>query len=1487
MESNFSFLLDDPLTSQYFETSMEAESIYTQGFYNPVLTLTRTVAENLARDIADQKYIDVDARANFSDVLQSLKHAGVVDSYAIDLFYDIKQPGNMAAHQLATATLISKKDALDALKHLYILLVWFVNSFYDQKVDMTAFKEPKLDNFLYSTTIKAPVSDRNIIYVQSADTSNGHFKEYVGNLKIGKAKAGDLARDNSDNSAEMREDAKKRISQYMTTSGLPLKLEWVELAYSKVLDNPWFTDTDVHRVLERSGVKHSDLLKGQEWFHTTLPVAKAAIKAVKANKSSINVNDLQENTPKVKIVLRPEQQAAVDKAKKAFKKGNKMLWNAKMRFGKTLSALQLIKDEKYKHVLIMTHRPVVDEGWFEDFNKIEMPAAGYIYGSKKEGATFDELQKSNKPFVYFASLQDLRGSEEAGGKAGDKNRKLFSTNWDLVIVDEAHEGTQTELAKNVTKLVVGKNTKLLELSGTPFNILDQYKDEDQVYTWDYTQEQRAKRQWPIDHPGKPNPYADLPKVNMYTFEMRNKFSEPQFTGDGTHSFNFKEFFRVNKSGRFVYEDKVKQFLDNISSPDSRTNYPFSTEQFRENLRHTLWIMPGVQEANAMEKLLKEHPTLGEKNGYKIVNVVKDVKGKDSGVTSESDVDRVNDAIGDDPESTKTITLTVRKLTTGVTIKPWTGVVFLSNTNSAMQYLQAAFRAQTPYSSPTFGKKTNCYIFDFAPDRALTVMAESTQLNTGVGKRTSSVQKQQMSELMNFLPIIGMTGNGMKRYSVDTMLAQIKRVYAEKAVKTGFDDDSLYSDELLMLKDVDLKEFNNLKAIVGTTKSEKKPLKVDINHQGLTDEEYKKALTGQKRKPRKRTPEQEAAMEKMKQLKKQRRTMISILRSISIRIPMMIYGMNVKLTDDVNIKTFVNKVDDQSWKEFMPKGVTKELFLKFSKYYDQDVFIEAGKIIRNKVKALDKLDPVERTEQLAMIFGTFRNPDKETVLTPWRVVNMHLGKTLGGLSFYDDKYQYTTKDGISANHWVQTEYTDKIFNPNTHILEINSKTGLYPLYAGMSLYWQEFQKLNDETAGKFSFENQLMLWQKILRENLFLVAKTPMAKEIAKRTLAGYRDFDVNVEYVDDIVEDSKENVTDEANKIKRLFSNMKFDVVIGNPPYQDITHGENDRFAPPIYNQFMDLAEQLSNIYTLITPARFLFEAGSTPKKWTKRMLNDKHFKVIYFTKDSSKAFPRTDIKGGVTITLYDKSKEFGSIKEKYSPAGIFIPYRQLLAIMKKVLEKWNGSFSEIVFSRTAYKLTDTMHKDHPNALSKLSKGHAHDMSSNIFERLPEIFYTDKPNDGKQYTYIFGRKHNKRIGKYIQSSYIHNENNIDTYKVLVTQANGSGEFGEKLSSPFIAGPNVGTTETYISIGRFGTKEEAQNALKYIKSKFARAMLGILKITQNGNKDVWRLVPLQDFTLNSDIDWSKTIPEIDQQLYRKYELSQDEINFIETKVQAMN
>lgn len=1474
MESNFAFLDQDMDAKVLQENAENSEKAYLNRDYSSVFTNIRVIYEHVIKQVIDYSYKKYDfERATFAENLKYAKREKLISSELYSKMFIMKQGGNKAAHELSSQIYYTKDHALAGLQNEFDVLNWFVGDVLGVDYEPGTFLEPQVNENQY------PTSEQRLIYAQSVTAG---IPLYAGSEKVGETSFNNYDIDMSMNSKDLREIARHRINQYMKTAGLPYQIDWVQTAYIPK-QRRWFEDHDVHDVLIRSGIKRNKQLNGREWFKTDVETVKKAIAAVKEGQRSINVTTGETEATQPEIDLRPEQKEAVKKTKKAFKKYDKMLWNAKMRFGKTLSALQLVKEEGYQHVLIMTHRPVVDEGWYEDFRKLGMPKEGYRYGSRQAGESFANLINGEEPFVYFASLQDLRGSEMAGGKAGDKNEELFNTTWDLVIIDEAHEGTQTELAQNVTKLVVTPNhTKLLELSGTPFNILDQY-EEDQVYTWDYVMEQRAKLAWTTDYPDEPNPYDGLPKVSMYTFEMNRVFAGGSFIDELTKSFNFKEFFRVDDQDEFVYKDKVKQFLDNITSPNKATNYPFSTPEFRNRLRHTLWILPGVKEAGALEKMLENHPVFGM--DYKIVNVVKDLKNDDNGVASESDVQRVNDAIGKDAAATKTITLTVRKLTTGVTIKPWTGVVFLSNTNSAMQYLQAAFRAQTPYSSETFGKKTNCYIFDFAPDRALKVMAESSRLSSGVGKRVSKTQKDKMRELLNFLPIIGEEGHGMKPFKVDSLLTKIKKIYAEKAVQTGFDDDSLYSDELLMLDKEAIDEFNKLKAIVGRTKQEKKKETVDVNKQGLTDEEYDQATKGEKKPKKDRTPAELAAIEKMKALKKQRKNMISILRSISIRIPLMIFGMEVDLDEDVNMRKFARLVDDKSWKEFMPAGVTKELFNKFTRYYDEQVFIEAGKIIRRRVKQLDKMDPLERTEQLATIFGTFRNPDKETVLTPWRVVNLQLGKTIGGLSFFDDEYRDTTTDGVSANHWIDTEYTKQVFKRDTKILEINSKTGLYPLYAAMSLYWQDYQKLIEETAGKFSAEDELMIWQRVLRENIFVVAKTPMSAQITKRTLIGYRQEmaeDLNIQFVDNIVPDTKKSVKDEAEKIKGLFNLMKFDVVIGNPPYQDETKGDNDTFRAPIYNDFMDLSIELSNLVTLITPARFLFDAGSTPKAWNKKMLKDPHFKVIEYVANSSDVFPNTDIKGGVAVSLYDKNKNFGSIEEKNRPAGIFVSFKILVDIMDKVYNSNFESIQSIVYSAEDYRFTEKMHEDYPEIRGKLSKGHDYDIKSNTLEKLPEIFHKDEPNDGHKYVKMLGLHKKDRVYRYIREEYITNNTNLENYKVFIPAANGSGSLGESLSTPMI-----GSSYTFMSIGNFKDEFEANAALKYVKSKFARVLLGILKITQHNPVATWKVVPLQDFTSNSDIDWTKSISEIDQQLYKKYGLSDEEINFIETKVQEMD
>ncbi|MBQ8036543.1 MAG: Eco57I restriction-modification methylase domain-containing protein [Proteobacteria bacterium] len=345
---------------------------------------------------------------------------------------------------------------------------------------------------------------------------------------------------------------------------------------------------------------------------------------------------------------------------------------------------------------------------------------------------------------------------------------------------------------------------------------------------------------------------------------------------------------------------------------------------------------------------------------------------------------------------------------------------------------------------------------------------------------------------------------------------------------------------------------------------------------------------------------------------------------------------------------------------------------------------------------------------------------------------------------------------------------------------------------------------------------------------------------------------------------------------------MKFDYIIGNPPYQDQSLGDNATFFPQIYDKFMNESYKLGNIVELIHPARFLFNAGSTSKAWNRQMLDDNHFKVLKYYANSKEVFKNTDIKGGIAITIRNQSVDYGKI-------DVFTAFNELNTILHKVESiKPFKSFSSIVVTSYAYHFTDRLHKEHPNVISILSKGHEYDLKSNVLEKLQDII-TDCPplsNSDSVYVRILGIKNKKRAYGYINKDYLKVVDNFYKYKIFVPAANGSGAIGEVLSTPLIGEPLMGATETFMSIGCFEQKNECEACLKYIKSKFLRVLLGILKTTQHNPVESWRLIPLQDFTENSDIDWTKSIPEIDQQLYKKYGLDKDEIEFIETHVKAM-
>ena len=367
------------------------------------------------------------------------------------------------------------------------------------------------------------------------------------------------------------------------------------------------------------------------------------------------------------------------------------------------------------------------------------------------------------------------------------------------------------------------------------------------------------------------------------------------------------------------------------------------------------------------------------------------------------------------------------------------------------------------------------------------------------------------------------------------------------------------------------------------------------------------------------------------------------------------------------------------------------------------------------------------------------------------------------------------------------------------------------------------------------------------------------------------------------VEESKTQIKDwKKNKMigfERLSSEeseMKFDVVIGNPPYQEEAQGTSTKDMP-IYHKFISESYKISRKVSLITPARFLSNAGGTPKTWNQQMLNNQHVKVSFFEQKSCNVFPGTDIKGGVAVTYYDAEREF-------EPIEVFVPFIEMNSIRKKVIKKNFESIDQFVTNRGSYRYSDLIYTDFPKLMSRVSDRR---VASNAFEKLPELFFDIKPEDGNEYIKIYGRFNNERVYKWFRKDYVTCPSNFEKYKIILPKANGSGAIGEVLSTPVIGYPVIGYTETFISVGEFDSLEEAEACLKYIKSKFLRTMLGILKITQDNTKAVWHYIPLQDFTVNSDIDWTQSVADIDRQLYQKYDLSPEEIAFIETHVREMD
>ena len=1359
------------------------------------------------------------------------------------------------------------------------------------------------------------------------------------------------------------ESVDKRINQQVNgTIKLKHKKLWSGPAYFE--HGKDFLDTTFHEFLEKKGYKRRINL-GKEWFYFNGEQEKSKELFDVFRKKGFAA--LQNVNGKLEYKLRDEQEEAVIKALEYFGKTEKgeFLWNAKPRFGKTLASYDLAKQLKANKALIVTNRPAIANAWFDDY---EMFIDGYAFISEtsslnNRGTITREQHISDKPIkplLTFLSLQDLKGSKYFGGNF-DKLKWIADLEWDLLIIDEAHEGIDTGRTDAAFDMIKRKHT--LHLSGTPFKALANEKfPKEAIYNWTYIDEQRVKKielDQIKDNEVESGEHTDLPDLKLFTYRISQMITNEVNEGivieneNFDYAFDLNEFFRTDKK-EFVHKNDIKEFLKNLST---NKKYPFSTPELREELKHTFWYVGNrVDSVKALEKLLKEDNVfkdyeiiIAAGNGQTFEEEENDIRG------NETSYQKVKNAIR---ENEKTITLSCGQLTTGVTIKEWTAVLMLTDIKSPSLYMQAAFRAQNPYKVLRNGElymKNSAYLFDFAPTRVLEIydkFANGLNPKAVKGEITEKERKENIQELLNFFPVISEDVNGeMVELDAEKVLTFPNALAASEIVNARFMTNLLFNESIKGVfsfpKEVEdilnkLPEEKNKRALKSNENidlddarkvSENKIVKINENTEIILGEKIFKTNTERvvdnllENNSEQISSEElvlnfsqvsEPLIAKYKEVYKATQAETNeATKLIQEKVKLVAAEFNSsEIKDSATLKQKLIAILEDDFVKNKVAEKEEAAVAKVQKTKEDE--------IRDRLRSFTRTIPMFIMANSSMDEITIDNFDLEITdkdfLELTSITKEEFHKLRDGFDYEEsavrktfqgvfNKYRFNAsiaefnlKKKQLANYFIAEEdifelipnqKTNQIFTPkkvvqmmieqleeNTPNLFVRKDSKFIDLYMKSGMYITEIiKKLYANTRTLYKSDHDCL--KHILENQVYGLSPTPILQGITQSYIFG---FDTEGKIVrknfvqHDITPQAKQEIAKE--KLQELFNqkiDMKFDAVVGNPPYQDETIGDSTQ-KPPIYHYFIDSAHKLAEKVCLITPARFLFNAGATPTQWNKKMLNDPHLKVTYFEQNSSNVFPGTSIKGGVAVTYWDLNKEFGKI-------GTFTVFDELSSILNKI-EPIDESLSNIIYSAFSYQFSDVLHQEHPEVEEILSTGHKNDISTNIFDSLPEIFLSEKPTDSKIYIKFYGLSNRESVYRWVKKSYIKAHPNLEKYKVWLPKANGSGSLGEKLTTPLIGLPKTGTTHTFISIGAFDTKEEAENVLLYIKTKFARLLLGVLKITQDNPPEKWSKIPLQNFTNKSDINWSNSIQDIDKQLFKKYKLNKEEITFIENEVEPM-
>ena len=1283
-------------------------------------------------------------------------------------------------------------------------------------------------------------------------------------------------------------------------------------------EETYFRDYAIHQYLEndlnKKRLKSEDLEDGIYYSREFFKGAEtgdidSAIEDIKesyqANSSKYEYYSSKNRLPQIfhyqrgeQWTLRPNQADAVKAFVNAVNNGRKnLLMYAVMRFGKSFTSLCCALEISADIVLVVSAKADVKDEW-----KKTVEGAGnfseYMFLEAYDLASNENAIKAsreeNKKVVIFLTLQDLQGDA-----IKDKHKELFKEQIDLLIIDETHFGARAESfgkilenagyeksdRSNINKLddenidvniaeeeLKQINARIrLHLSGTPYRILmgSEFEKDDIISFVQFSDIVKEQEEWDKNNLNKDdinewdNPYYGFPQMVRFAFNP-NKSSREKMEAlkrSGV-TFAFSKLFepasikkdtKNNGHKKFINETEILDLLQVIdgSKEDENLLGFLDYDKIKEGrmCRHMVMVLPYCASCDAMEELLsKRKDAFKNLDEYEIINI----SGVDAGRIYKKPSDIKNKIKECEDSNKKTITLTVNRMLTGSTVEQWDTMLYFKDTSSPQEYDQSIFRLQNQYirtlsSEKGFIKenlKPQTLLVDFDPDRLFRMQEQKSLIyNVNTEENGNSKLKERIVEELRISPVIMMNHNKIKEVDATNILEAISEYNNQRSVSDEVLDIpvdlSILNDETIRKAIEQQAEFNSKQGLtIDPNQGEGDEL--DINEAG---EEVENSEGNQDKTESKDYTEEKKDKE-IEKLEGQIKTYYQRILFFSFLTKDKVASLDDILSvidKDENIRLSKNL--------FLDKGIIE----KISKVMDPFKRSRLDYKIQN-ISMLACDESVEPLTRAMTSIKKFNRMSESEVITPSKVCDEMVG--------------LLPEEGLK-----------EIVSNQDKLLDIASKSGEY----AVSLY----KRLTSELG--YSHED--------VRDIIYSIPTSSVAYEFTRRF---YEILDINVENIAarfnaynliDVKNDKDEVDYDRISGIlkqEKLFSKIKlkdeikvgektvkFGAVIGNPPYQENNSSRNRDDS--IYNLFMDLGYCIADICVFVTPARFLNNVGSTPSTWNKKMLNDKHFVVERYAVKSTDIFENVDIKGGIAITTRNKNVV-------YNPIGMFIQSDILKGIYEKVKIQSNNfkdNISKIIYVQNKFNLKNVF-EDYPE-LENIMKKEKRIISS-AFKQYKLLFKEHKFENAVQ---IYGRLCNDRTYMWIDKKYLEPHENFEFYKVFVPAANGSGALGEVLSTPVIGYPVIGYTQTFISLGKFEVEQEAEALLKYIKTKFARLMLGLKKTTQNNKtKETWSKIPMQDFTNHSDIDWSKSIDNIDVQLFDKYNLSEEEREYIKKSIKDM-